>query len=35
VRSAALASVPLLLHGDERDSGMSVEGHRATDGEDQ
>ncbi len=34
VRSAALAAVPL-LHGYEWDSGMSVEGHRAADGEDQ
>jgi predicted permease len=33
VKSAALASVPL-LHGWEWDSGMTVEGHQAADGED-
>ena len=33
VRSAALAAVPL-LHGDEWDNSLSVEGHQAKDGED-
>jgi predicted permease len=33
VQSAALATVPILA-GDEWDSSMSVEGHKATDGED-